>query len=313
MDLIASTGIENAEDRETWLSYIAPALMRDGRKIVLMEAGKDLAGYFQYSLQAGTFIMEELQIKPEYQGTGLFNRLFLWLLGQLPDGIQWVEAFANKKNNKSRSILRHLGLSARGENQSGSSFHYKCAFERFKAHFEVRRESIRALYGNRMTQRQSEIIQLVNRALEQFNQHEQYLIRHDLSEQCICAKFAFYLEKAAADSSFTDYTVDVEYNRGAAGNEYVAKVLRNKRIIPDLIIHRRGYDLHAGFDNLACIEMKKSRRFAMSEDLQRLDLLTHNEYGYCYQAGFMIVIYANRQADDYRLKVHTIFLNTAYM
>ena len=37
----------------------------------------------------------------------------------------YVEAYANKKNLKSQSILKHLGLVESGENKNGNSFYYK--------------------------------------------------------------------------------------------------------------------------------------------------------------------------------------------
>ena len=43
-----------------------------------------------------------------------------------------------------------------------------------------------------MTETQSRVTACLNSALQSFNQNEQYLISRDLSERCICAKFASY-------------------------------------------------------------------------------------------------------------------------
>jgi hypothetical protein len=40
-----------------------------------------------------------------------------------------VEAYANKKNNKSKNILCHLGLNIIGNNKSGHSYHFQGSFE----------------------------------------------------------------------------------------------------------------------------------------------------------------------------------------
>ena len=73
-----------------------------------------------------------------------------------------------------------------------------------------------------MTETQNRVTACLNSALQSFNQNEQYLISRDLSERCICAKFASYLERAIAESEFCEYVVDVEYNRGSRGNEHDA-------------------------------------------------------------------------------------------
>lgn len=43
-----------------------------------------------------------------------------------------------------------------------------------------------------MTETQNRVTACLNSALQSFNQNEQYLISRDLSERCICAKFASY-------------------------------------------------------------------------------------------------------------------------
>lgn len=68
-----------------------------------------------------------------------------------------------------------------------------------------------------MTETQNRVTACLNSALQSFNQNEQYLISRDLSERCICAKFASYLERAIAESEFCEYVVDVEYTVEAAG------------------------------------------------------------------------------------------------
>lgn len=54
---------------------------------------------------------------------------------------------------------------------------------------------------------------LVEAALADFNLHERYLLEANLSERCICARFAMYLEKQLPAYQAEGYTVDVEYNR----------------------------------------------------------------------------------------------------
>lgn len=127
MSLIAPTGNSYKADFEMWSSEIVPALEKEQRQIVLMYVDNLLVGYFQYyiNIETKSLMMEEIQIRKAYQGTGLFSEFYKWLLKQLPMDIIHVEAFANKKNYKSQAILLHLGLLCVGENKNGNSFYYK--------------------------------------------------------------------------------------------------------------------------------------------------------------------------------------------
>lgn len=161
-----------------------------------------------------------------------------------------------------------------------------------------------------MTVIQTRITACLGAALESFNQNEQYLISRDLSERCICAKFASYLERTIAESEFHEYVVDVEYNRGNQGNEYAAKRLNGRNIVVDLIVHKRGYHEQSGFDNLFCIEMKKAyKRCDLSSDKERLKIMTDSLFGFGYQAGFMITATADRLHNEYKLVIESAFYN----
>ena len=124
MSLIAPTGGTFDEDFAIWQEYIIPAVREEQRQIVLMYCGGKLAGYFQYDTGGGVFMMEEIQIKPEYQGTGLFRELYRWLGDKIPGDVTYVEAYSNKENLKSQGILERLGLRRIGESKSGDSYHY---------------------------------------------------------------------------------------------------------------------------------------------------------------------------------------------
>ena len=127
MNKIAPTGNAREEDYIQWRSAVAEGLKREERQIVLMYLGKnEIVGYFQYYTNADTFAMEEIQIVPKCQGAnGLFRQLYGLVLPHLHKEILYVTAYANKKNEKSMGILRRLGLSIVGENQSGSSFRFQ--------------------------------------------------------------------------------------------------------------------------------------------------------------------------------------------
>lgn len=159
-----------------------------------------------------------------------------------------------------------------------------------------------------------EIERVLLGAIEEFNQHEGYLIKNDLSERCICAKFACYLAKSLKESRFRDYAVDVEYNRGGSGLDYCHKTLGNKKIVVDLIVHKRGYDREYGFDNLFCIEMKKKyKKPDLTSDKERLKILTQNSSGFCYRAGYMVLISQDQDLEKYELEIDERFYNEYYL
>jgi len=132
---------------------------------------------------------------------------------------------------------------------------------------------------------------IVDKAIVSFNSKEEYLIKNDLSERCICSRFMLHLTDALKNTNYKDYIVDVEYNRGADGQERNIKRIDDSPITVDLIVHKRGYDCNSGFDNLICIEMKKSTdRRGLNADKERLRKMTNWDYGFCYKTGFMIVV-----------------------
>ena len=154
------------------------------------------------------------------------------------------------------------------------------------------------------------IQQCVDKAIAAFNEKEEYLIRNNLSERCVCSKFAIYLDREIQNSVFSGYVIDVEYNRGYRKREHAIKQLHGKNINVDLIVHRRGYHDLYGFDNLICIEMKKTSKPAkLQNDKNRLRCLTDKTHGFHYKAGFMIVAFSDHKQNRYGLQIETTFYN----
>ncbi|MBQ9120887.1 MAG: hypothetical protein IJY12_00825 [Clostridia bacterium] len=65
MSKIAPTEQPYETDRDCWLSSISPALQKAPRQILLMYDGEELAGYLQYYVNNGVFMVEEVQVKPD--------------------------------------------------------------------------------------------------------------------------------------------------------------------------------------------------------------------------------------------------------
>lgn len=125
MSVIAPTGNSYDEDYCLWHNSVAPALEKDARQIILIYDDTEIIGYFQYYVNATTFMMEEIQFNKEYHGTGLFQRLYAYLFEIIPQETLYIEAYAHKQNQKSQGILKHLGLQVIGENKNGNSYHFR--------------------------------------------------------------------------------------------------------------------------------------------------------------------------------------------
>lgn len=125
MSAIVPSDTEYEEDRKLWLTYIVPALEQGNVRILLMLAGMELAGYFQYSLREDALLAEEVEIQPEYQRTMLFYRCCQYLLADVPEGVRYLESYVNKDNQNSLAIHRKLGMEIIGENKSGRSWHFQ--------------------------------------------------------------------------------------------------------------------------------------------------------------------------------------------
>lgn len=159
-----------------------------------------------------------------------------------------------------------------------------------------------------MTVNQERILSIIKDAIDKFNQNENYLIEHDLSERCICSKFASYIEREIKNTEFRDYDIDVEYNRGYKGNEYAAKIFNGGKVYADLIVHKRGYDEIYGFDNLVCIEMKKEYGGKdISSDLNRLQKFTDKYFDFKYQIGLMLLIRKKNTLHECDIVIHSTY------
>ena len=102
-------------EKAAWLSEVAPAVEKAPRQIILMYAGDVLAGYFQYYVNSGKFMVEEIQIAPQFQGTTLLYALFRFLGKVLPENMETIGAYVHKGNLRSRTIIRKLGMEEIGE------------------------------------------------------------------------------------------------------------------------------------------------------------------------------------------------------
>ena len=135
MSEIAPTGNSYDEDFTQWYESVCPAMEKPQRQIVLFIDGEEIVGYFQYYVNGGIFMMEEIQLRKKYHGTGVFGAFYRWLLPQLPADLETVQAYAHKENAKSRGILYRLGLTPAGENKNGRTIFYRGEYAKLRERY----------------------------------------------------------------------------------------------------------------------------------------------------------------------------------
>lgn len=98
------------QEQQNWIAEISPALDKAPRQIILCHADGKLAGYIQYYIRGSMLMVEELQVRKEYQRTCLFYRFCRYLLSVLPRDLQTIEAYAHKGNHHSIRMMERLGM-----------------------------------------------------------------------------------------------------------------------------------------------------------------------------------------------------------
>ena len=128
MTVIAPTGNSREEDFNLWSDAVSDGLQKEERRIILIKDNENLIGFFQYYTNTDTFMMEEIQFKSKYHGTGVFRELYSFILKNIRNDLEFVEAYASINNQKSIAILEKFGLLNTGLNKNGRSYHFKGRF-----------------------------------------------------------------------------------------------------------------------------------------------------------------------------------------
>lgn len=110
MQQIAPSGLPREQAWAQWNSQVSPALECAPRQILLCFADDQLAGFAQYYTRKELLMIEELQISPRYQKTGVFGSFCRKLAEFLNEQIMVVEAYADRRNGISHRIMRKLGM-----------------------------------------------------------------------------------------------------------------------------------------------------------------------------------------------------------
>ncbi|WP_199624821.1 hypothetical protein [Paenibacillus alkalitolerans] len=128
------------------------------------------------------------------------------------------------------------------------------------------------------------LIEIFENANKNFLQSDLELFNLKVSERTLCGALMLHLNDIIKDSEFSEYKVDVEFNRNKNGKlKTFVKTIHGPgdvivKINCDLIVHSRGNNIKQ--DNLIAIEMKKANRKQNQKDDDRLRLIALTKDSY---------------------------------
>ena len=125
MQPIAPSGLPYAEEKRQWLSEVVPAMTKQPRQIVLLYDADELAGYLQYYINRGLFMVEEIQLRKDCRATSLFVSLWKFMSALLPEDTHTIEAYADPKNLLSQKLMKKLGMEVIEDPTCGTLLHYR--------------------------------------------------------------------------------------------------------------------------------------------------------------------------------------------
>lgn len=110
MQKIAPSGRSYEREKVEWLAEVSSALEKEPRQIILCFVYGELAGYIQYYIREKMLMVEEIQLKKEYQSTLLFYKVCKFFLSILPGNLETIEAYADRRNLNSINLMEKLGM-----------------------------------------------------------------------------------------------------------------------------------------------------------------------------------------------------------
>ena len=129
---IAPSGMTYEVEKQQWLSEVVPAMACAPRQILLLYEGDRLAGYLQYYITGGTFMVEELQLQPDCRCTTLFVSLWKFLSRIIPEDTHTIEAYADSRNLQSHRLMQKLGMKPVEDSTPAPFLHFRGSLTRMR-------------------------------------------------------------------------------------------------------------------------------------------------------------------------------------
>ena len=110
MNAIAPSGLSYEDERAKWFDAVSPALDKAPRQILLCCSDGELGGYIQYYTRSELLMIEEVQLRADFQRSTVFLSLSRALIRMMPEEIHYVEAYADRRNFRSIDLMQRLGM-----------------------------------------------------------------------------------------------------------------------------------------------------------------------------------------------------------
>ena len=123
------------EEMQEFINEVGNALEKEARHLVLCYCKGELAGFLMYYTRDDLLMLEEVQLKKQYQKTMAFYRLCAFLLTNLPENIEKIEAYADIRNVNSIKLQKSLGM-RKTESHDAELYHFVGDAKKIRTRFE---------------------------------------------------------------------------------------------------------------------------------------------------------------------------------
>lgn len=124
MRSIAPSGLSRQQEQAQWLREVSPALDKPPRQVVLCLSGGVLCGFLQYYIRNDMLMVEELQLRRSCQCSTLFASVLKFMLSVVPQNVNTVEAYADRRNVRSIALMRRVGMDLCGNDDASPYVHF---------------------------------------------------------------------------------------------------------------------------------------------------------------------------------------------
>lgn len=132
---VAPSELTYDEEKAEFINEVAIALEKEPRRMILCYCAGELAGFLMYYTRENLLMVEEVQIIAKHQKTMAFYRLCRFLLLNLPENIEIIEAFADIRNVPSIRLQKSLGM-RKTESHDLQLYHFVGDAKKIRKRFE---------------------------------------------------------------------------------------------------------------------------------------------------------------------------------
>lgn len=110
MKTVAPSELPREQEKRVYCANVSRALEKEPRQILLCQEDNCLVGFVQYYTRGDLLMVEEVQLRRDYQRGMLLRRIVGYLTQTLPEDIRYVEAYADRRNSRSLLMMKKLGM-----------------------------------------------------------------------------------------------------------------------------------------------------------------------------------------------------------